>query len=114
MSVAGDVIEIETLQAREVYLIERMWVVEPEDVYVLEPTPVRSITLVTCYPFYFAGSAPHRYIVRAVLADDASCPPRRRGRDRVDRWAGAAAGDCTMWSGRPTRHSARGGLKRRF
>ena len=47
-----------------------MWVVEPEDVYVLEPTPVRSITLVTCYPFYYAGSAPHRYIVRAVLGTD--------------------------------------------
>ena len=69
--------------AREVYLIERMFVVEPEDVWVLEPTPARSITLVTCYPFYYVGSAPHRYIVRAALAADgveptgASLAPRR-------------------------------------
>jgi sortase (surface protein transpeptidase) len=36
-------------------------------VSVLDPTPRRAITLVTCYPFYFIGSAPQRFIVRAVL-----------------------------------------------
>ena len=76
----GDGIEIDTLRGRETYRVERMWVVEPEDVWVLDATPVRSITLVTCYPFYFVGSAPHRYIVRAVLADDAVVPTgARRG-----------------------------------
>jgi sortase A len=34
----------------------------PEDVSVLDPTPVRSLTLVTCYPFYFIGSAPRRFM----------------------------------------------------
>ena len=34
------------------------------------PTPTRSLTLVTCYPFYFVGSAPQRFIVRAVRVDD--------------------------------------------
>jgi len=43
--------------------------VDPDDVSVLDPTPTRSITLVTCYPFYFIGSAPQRFIVRAVRAD---------------------------------------------
>jgi sortase (surface protein transpeptidase) len=38
-------------------------------VSVLDPTAVQSITLVTCYPFYFVGSAPQRYIVRAVRAE---------------------------------------------
>ena len=38
----------------------------PEDVSVLDPTPTRSLTLVTCYPFYYVGPAPQRYIVRAV------------------------------------------------
>ena len=33
----------------------------------LAPTARPSITLVTCYPFYFVGSAPQRYIVRAEL-----------------------------------------------
>jgi sortase (surface protein transpeptidase) len=36
---------------------------------VLDTTPTRSLTLVTCYPFYFVGSAPRRYIVRAVRTD---------------------------------------------
>jgi sortase A len=38
----------------------------------LEPTNAPSITLVTCYPFYFVGSAPERFIVRAELAGDAT------------------------------------------
>jgi sortase A len=66
--VSGDVIEIDTRSGKDVYRIERTWVVNPEDVSVLEPTPGRSLTLVTCYPFYFIGSAPQRFIVRAVLA----------------------------------------------
>ena len=66
----GDAIEIETLRGKEVYQVERVWIVDPDDVSVLDATPARSITLVTCYPFYFVGSAPQRYIVRAVRADD--------------------------------------------
>ena len=65
----GDVVEIETLNGKEEYRIERTWIVSPEDVSVLDPTPTRSLTLVTCYPFYFIGSAPQRFIVRAVRAD---------------------------------------------
>jgi sortase A len=62
----GDAIELQTLGGRETYRVERTWIVEPEDVSVLDPTPSRSLTLVTCYPFYFVGSAPQRFIVRAV------------------------------------------------
>lgn len=64
-----DAIELETLRGKEVYRVERTWVVSPEDVSVLDPTPTRSLTLVTCYPFYHVGPAPQRYIVRAVRAD---------------------------------------------
>ena len=64
-----DAIELETLRGKEVYRVERTWVVDPEDVSVLDPTPTRSLTLVTCYPFYHVGPAPQRYIVRAVRAD---------------------------------------------
>ena len=35
-------------------------------IFVLDPTASPSLTLVTCYPFYFVGSAPQRFIVRAV------------------------------------------------
>jgi sortase A len=61
-----DAIELETVRGKEVYRVGRIWVVDPEDVSVLDPTPTRSLTLVTCYPFYHVGPAPQRYIVRAV------------------------------------------------
>jgi sortase A len=65
---AGDAIELETLAGKEMYRVERTWIVPPEDVSVLNPTPTRCLTLVTCYPFYFVGSAPQRFIVRATRA----------------------------------------------
>jgi sortase A len=64
----GDAIELETIRATETYRIERIWIVNPDDVSVLDPTTGPTITLVTCYPFYFVGSAPQRYIVRASLS----------------------------------------------
>ena len=64
----GDAIELETLHESQVYRVERTWIVDPEDVSVLDPTTDRSLTLVTCYPFYFVGPAPQRFIVRAVIA----------------------------------------------
>jgi sortase A len=67
-----DAIELETLRGKEVYRVERTWVVDPEDVSVLDPTPARSLTLVTCFPFYHIGPAPQRFIVRAVRADPAA------------------------------------------
>ena len=73
-----DAIELETLRGKEVYRVERTWVVDPEDVSVLDPTPRRSLTLVTCYPFYHVGPAPQRYIVRAVRADMAAAAHRER------------------------------------
>jgi sortase A len=68
--VVGDAIEVETLEGTETYHIERMWVVKPEDVSVLEPTAARAVTLVTCFPFYHVGPAPERFIVRAVRTGD--------------------------------------------
>ncbi len=66
--VPGDALELDLRNGTERYRIERIWIVGPDDVSVLDRTPARSVTLVTCYPFYFIGSAPQRYIVRAVLA----------------------------------------------
>ena len=76
--VAGDVIELDTLQGNESYRVERVWVVDPDDVSVLDPTPTRALTLVTCYPFYFVGSAPQRFIVRAIRVggEPAASSPR--------------------------------------
>jgi sortase A len=65
---AGDEIEVALRGARDRYVVERTWIVDPEDLSVLAPTAAPSMTLVTCYPFYYVGSAPRRYIVRAVRA----------------------------------------------
>ena len=67
----GDGIDIETVGSVERYRVERTWIVDPEDVSVLDPTTGPSITLVTCYPFYFVGPAPQRFIVRAVRTETA-------------------------------------------
>ena len=66
---AGDTLVLETLQRKERYRVVGIWIVNPDDVSVLDPTPHRALTLVTCYPFYFVGPAPKRYIVRAVRDD---------------------------------------------
>ncbi len=65
----GDSVELVTLDRAQRFRIEGLRIVSPQDVQVLESTAVPALTLVTCFPFYFAGSAPQRYIVRAVLAD---------------------------------------------
>jgi sortase A len=62
----GDLIEIDALQESHSYRVERTWVVDPAEVSVLAPTPGPALTLVTCFPFDFIGSAPRRFIVRAV------------------------------------------------
>ena len=61
----GDQIDLDTLTGQVRYRVTEITIVNPEDVYVLDPTDSRTLTLVTCYPFYFAGSAPQRYIVTA-------------------------------------------------
>jgi len=70
----GDGIQLVTATGTDTYTIDHIVLVKPSDVSVLAPRPRPSITLVTCYPFYFAGSAPKRYIVQASI--NASEPPR--------------------------------------
>lgn len=71
----GDIIELESLSARGEYRVSRINIVDPDDVSVLEDTAVSTITLVTCYPFYFIGNAPRRYIVQAVAVDQPGRAP---------------------------------------
>src|SRR5699024_9744487 len=49
------------------YRVEGTQVVNPSDVWVLDPTATPTLTLVTCYPFSYIGSAPQRFIVRAAI-----------------------------------------------
>jgi sortase A len=73
----GDTLELETLSGSQTYRIEKIWIVKPEDVQVLDPTSEAAVTLVACYPFYFVGHAPQRYIVRAVRQGGASASAAR-------------------------------------
>lgn len=64
----GDRIELALLDRTQIYIVTDLTVVEPTDVHVLADTGDAVLTLVTCYPFYFVGHAPQRFIVRAVAA----------------------------------------------
>ncbi|MBW4050769.1 MAG: class D sortase [Proteobacteria bacterium] len=61
----GQMIYVETLSDTRRYRVIETQIVAPSDVSVLAPTVLPSITLITCYPFYFVGPAPGRFIVRA-------------------------------------------------
>lgn len=60
-----DIITLTTLRGEYRYRVVWTKVVDPHDVAVLNPDGTEVLTLVTCYPFYFIGSAPDRFIVRA-------------------------------------------------
>lgn len=61
----GDTITLTTPRGAFRYTVERTWVVDPADVSVLDASTDKILTLVTCYPFDYEGSAPKRFIVRA-------------------------------------------------
>jgi sortase A len=63
----GDSIDMLTQQGKTEFVVSSITIVDPTDISVLAPTDDKSITLVTCYPFYFVGHAPKRYIVKGEL-----------------------------------------------
>ena len=64
----GDALNLTTVDRVYHYRISKTLIVDPNDVYVLDPTAQPTLTLVTCYPFEFVGHAPRRFIVHAELA----------------------------------------------
>jgi LPXTG-site transpeptidase (sortase) family protein len=67
----GDPLQVTTGGRTYTYRVSRTLIVGPDDVYVLDPTPRPTLTLVTCYPFEFIGHAPKRFIVQADLVNNA-------------------------------------------
>lgn len=63
----GDVLELAEPSGTRRYVVSQIRIVTPEDTSVLDATSVPTLTLVTCFPFYFVGHAPKRYIVTATL-----------------------------------------------
>lgn len=61
----GDGIRITTIRGTYDYVVDSMETVDPDDTSVMESRDRSELTLITCYPFYFVGSAPKRFIVHA-------------------------------------------------
>ena len=62
---ANDVITLKTPAGTSRFTVTEMEIVQPSAIGVLSRAPGRDLTLVTCYPFFFAGRAPERFIVHA-------------------------------------------------
>jgi sortase A len=62
----GDVITIQTGDEQFRYQVEWIRLFTPENIYVLDPSHGPAVTLVTCFPFEYVGSAPQRFVVRAL------------------------------------------------
>ena len=63
----NDEVRLVTPEGTFTYRVDGTQIVEPTDTWVLSPTKEPALTLVTCYPFRYIGSAPQRFIVRAQL-----------------------------------------------
>lgn len=64
----GDDIAIETREGLFLYRVKSTKIVAPTNLSPLKPTSEASLHLITCYPFYYVGNAPKRFIVQAELA----------------------------------------------
>ena len=62
---AGDEVDLSFPGGTLRYRVTNTETVDPGELRVLDPTRKNTLTLITCYPFYFIGSAPRRFIVHA-------------------------------------------------
>jgi sortase A len=63
----GATLDLDTEEGNSRYVVDEVLIVPPENISVLAPRSKAAPTLVTCYPFYFVGSAPLRYVVHASI-----------------------------------------------
>jgi sortase A len=63
----GDSFALETYRGAEQYTVTSIEIIDPSQTEVLAPTDTPMVTLVTCYPFYFVGHAPKRFIVKGEV-----------------------------------------------
>ncbi len=61
----GDSIEVTTPWSTRLYRVDDIRIVDPNDTSVLAPSRTARVTLITCYPFHYIGSAPRRFVVQA-------------------------------------------------
>ena len=70
----NDEIEFQTAAGLFRYQVDWVKVVAPDDTSVLTRSSDTALTLVTCYPFYFVGPAPNRFVVRATQVSTSDTP----------------------------------------
>jgi sortase A len=70
----GDEIVLQTRAGRYTYLVKATQVVSPSNTASLKPTHDAELHLITCYPFYYLGSAPKRFVVQAELLEGPTSP----------------------------------------
>jgi sortase A len=64
----GDRVFLDAGFGARAYEVQGAAIVAPDATHVLDPAYGDALTLVTCHPFYYVGSAPERYVVRALPA----------------------------------------------
>jgi sortase A len=67
----GDEIVLQTSTGQYTYRVKTTQVVLPSNTASLKPSKTAELHLITCYPFYYLGSAPKRFIVEAELLESA-------------------------------------------
>jgi len=70
----GDDIILQTNEGQFLYRVKRTRIVSPENTSALAPTTTAELNLITCYPFYYVGEAPKRFVVEAQLAGSVQRP----------------------------------------
>ncbi len=82
----GDIVEVERtttspgsgdiVHHTDRYAVRSTRIVFPSDISVLNATSDSTLTLITCYPFYYVGAAPRRFVVEATLLPPSSLSSR--------------------------------------
>ena len=71
----GDDIVLETPSGEYLYRVKSTRIVSPQNTSALQPTSSPQLNLITCYPFFYVGSAPKRFVVEAELAGAVASAP---------------------------------------
>ncbi len=71
----GDEIHFRSTRDEFIYKVTKTSIVQPDDVSVLGPRSKNALTLITCYPFYYVGSAPKRFVVFAEQQESSFTSP---------------------------------------
>lgn len=83
----GDEIVLTSPRGKSRYLVEWVRLFQPDDIGVLDPAHAPALTIITCFPFEYVGSAPLRYVVRA-LPDEETRLQLSGGSSKLDSQAG--------------------------